>query len=213
MNKFFNKVFSFALCIVFCFSLTSCKPKKDKDYLYDWLIENGELVGSTTLSFEDSIDTNHRYKLSYYSYGTIDVEYFITDYEGYCVSSRLPLFTGEDKVSSSISLTNSDCLERGKYYSHYRSNFQRKSPITLGDFFGDEINLGGYSFIKDGHFYVDYDAMPDDFRAKVKTSQHMDDLCEELSHSSLCSILDWLNETICPLADMELSDFGYEKYK
>ena len=213
MKRFINKFCYIALCIILSFSLISCNQPKDKEYVYNWLLENGELINGTELVYSDKIDSFHTYKLCYSSNmvgSNLCAVYVINNYNGYNVSLTLPLYTNSNNVLTYISIDNAEGFERGLEYYHNRNIFQRKSPITHNDTYGDTIDLSKYPHKEvDGKIIVD---VPQDVKEQLNEMKHMNALCEELAQESLCSILDWLKTKICPLADMELSDFGYEKY-
>ena len=182
--------------------------EKDGDYLYNWLLENGELVNGTKIVYSDN-----DFSLCYDTaepYTKLFVVYSVSDYEGYQLEARVPLF-GLAIESSSITLINDEGFTRGLKYSHTPSSFTNKTPIKHVDTFGDTISTADYPLeYVDGKYVMH---VPEEDKPKLAELKRMNALCEELAHKSLCSILDWLSAEICPLADMEMSDFGYFDYK
>ncbi len=220
MKKFAIKLSTILLLVVICLStLYGCSTKetsedaKDNDYLYNWLLENGELINGTALIYEEKLDENKVFAL-HYDTGYVNelfVTYSITDYEGYQLEATLPLFIDDDKVLSHLTLINADGFTRGLEYYHTPNSFTSKTPVEHRDTYGDTISMEDYP-----HEYVDGKIVvkvPDEDKAKIEELKRMNNLCEELSHGTLCNILDWLNEKICPLAEMKISDFGYKAYK
>jgi hypothetical protein len=120
------------------------------------------------------------------------------------------VFTDFNLVAATISLANIDGFTRGLKFYHDRETFQKRSPISHGDSYGDTIDLSEYphEYI-DGKYHVD---IPYEVKVKLEEMDNMNALCESLAQPSIREILDWLNTSVCPLADMDLSDFGYEKY-
>lgn len=209
-----KKLLIILLLVSICLStFTGCSKKKDEDYLYNWLLENGELVNSSALVYEEKIDSNKTFAL-HYDTGYINqlfVTYSITDYEGYILEAQMPLFIEGEKVLSSITLINADGFTRGLEYSHNPKQFTNKTPVEHGDATGDILSYADYP-----HEYVDGKIIvkiPEEDKPKFAEYEKMYDLCKELSQETLCDILDWLTEEICPLAKMDISDFGYKAYK
>ena len=211
MKKLAIFLFSTLLLVTICLSTfagCSLSLKKDKDYLYDWLLENGALVNGTKLVYSDNnfslhFDTGYVHELF--------ATYTVTDYEGYQLEVRLPLFTEDEKVLSTITLINAEGYTRGIEYYHTPGRFTNKTPIEHGDAIGDTLSYADYP-----HEYVDGKIIvkvPEEDKPKIAEYEKMYALCEELSHGTLCDILDWLTEEICPLAEMNISDFGYKAYK
>jgi hypothetical protein len=97
-------------------------------------------------------------------------------------------------VEAWISLMNSDGFTRGLEYYHNPETFTKKTPIEHSDTFGDTL------------------VVPESTKEEIEELEKMNELCEELAHGSLCSIIDWLNESLCPKAKFKLSDLGYSHY-
>lgn len=238
MLNFFKKICSnirtlssVFLLLAICLSVfNGCSAKdknkdkdyvKDKDYLYNWLLENGELVDNTELLYKDNAFT-----LSTKGPKKIFVEYKTTNSDGYEITVQLPLYSKSEKVSTEISVESEDAGSTLTYY-HIAKSFTRKSPIEYGSTSNyppfETINLNDYGELiyENGKYvlHVDENKREEYEQRKNKNAeieaQHIihEDIAKDLSHESLCTILDWLKKKICPLAKMEISDFGYNAYK
>lgn len=172
--------------------------EKDEAYLYDWLLENGELVGGTDLVYRHVTQQGVMYALNCNTENSEPyfwVSYIKPNYKGYEVRGHLPLDPNHrlytNTIIASISLYDyEERITRGLDFSHNKKVFTNKTPIEFDDYFGY-----------------------DDFKNSMDKIIAMNDLCDELSHPTLCDMLDWLKDDVCPLAKMDMSDFGYEKYK
>ncbi len=67
-------------------------------------------------------------------------------------------------------------------------------------------------------FYVD-ESKREEYEQKIKSNAELtaqqelrESIAKELAQKALCDILNWLNKEICPLAEMDISDFGYTAY-
>ena len=204
-------------------TLAGCSPevKKDKDYLYNWLLENGELANGTELMYKDgefTLRTDHSQEMV--------VEYIIPDYNGYKITVRLPLYSKSDKASAVISVHKRTASSSLTYY-HTAKNFTKKSPISYGTISSypqlETINKADYGTSKyeNGMFVFYFDASKwEEYEQKIKANKEIsaqqelrESIAKDLAHEALCDILDWLNEEICPSAKMDVSEFGYKAYK
>lgn len=213
------------LVTIICLSsLCGCSPKetpKDKQYLYNWLLENGELVNGTELMYQDNtftLRTDH-------SQGMF-VDYVIPNYNGYEITVQLPLFSESENTSTTISVQNEDSSTT-LTYCHTAKDFTTKSPIKHDDIHSypplETIIMDDYGTFKYENgklvFHLD-ESKREEYEQKtkinkeIKTQQELrENIAKELAHETLCEILDWLNDEICPLTEMDISDFGYNAYK
>ncbi len=209
MKKFIVSLFSAILIVSICLStLSGCDKAYSKERLYNWLLDNGELVNGTKLVYTDNEFALH-YDTGYVH--ELFVTYSLTDYEGYQLEVRVPLFINGEKVLSTITLINNNGFTRGLEYYHTPKSFTNKTPIEHGDTIGDTISMADYP-----HEYVDGKVIvkvPEEDKPKIEEFKRMGSLCEELSHEMLCDILDWLKNSLCPSAEMDISDLGYKAYK
>lgn len=212
---------SMLLLVAICLSTfagCSLELKKDKDYLYDWLLDNGELVNATELIYKDetfTLRSDHSKKLF--------VDYTIPDYKGYEITVKLPLYSESEKVIAEISVHNEDSSSVFSCY-HYPKTFTSKTPLEFDtisqhpDY--DYIIMSDYgtTTYEDGKmvFHLD-ESKREEYEKKKKYNEEIDaqrelreTMAKEISHKTLCDILDWLNEEI---AEMDISDFGYKAYK
>ena len=206
MKKKFYIIFIFLLCTLI---LSSCdigsislgeKPK-DADYLYDWLAENGNLVGGTCLQYSGTNAKGDRFSLCYDTdlpeksrwYVSYETEHIF----GYKIETKLFLFSESKKTYVYISASG-----RGDYSDYYRSmeyshnpkSFTKNSPIERGELSGSTVHV------------------PDSDKSLVQEIIALNTICEDNAQKNLCTILDWLEASVCQTANMEMSDFGYDKY-
>lgn len=178
----------FGLCLVAHIIIFVCVcpliSKKSEKHLYDWLEENGQLLNGTDLEYKQTGEVGDLFVLRY-STVSAGMMYieYSTHYEGYHITVELPLFYKDDGVLTRIEVENEDFLYRGLEYYHNRKEFTRNSPIEHHDWYGNTEAYG------------------------------MTSICEDFAQKSICKILDWMSESLCPSVKMELSDFGYTKYK
>lgn len=189
-----------ALCLLLSICITilggcSTEKAKDEEYLYNWLLENGELVNGTKLVYEEKLEDGKVFALHYDTGYTHELFVtYTTNYDGYELKVRLPLLTDSSKVITWLTLVNNDDFTHGLEYYHNPDTFTKKTPIEHGDGFGDTIVINEAT------------------KEEREEWEKMYKLCAELAHESLCSLIDWLNESLCPKAKLELSDLGYLKY-
>lgn len=206
---------SVLLLVIICISVFSGCSTKDKDYLYNWLLENGELVNNTELIYKDNTFT-----LNAKSSKKIFVEYKTINSDGYEITVQLPLYSKSEKVSTEISVESKDASSSLTYY-HTANSFTRKTPIEYGSTSNypplNTITIGEYrngEYIPPDKNQKEENKRLQEENEKIKALHTIhEDIAKGLSHESLCTILDWLNEEICPLAKMEISDLGYKAYK
>jgi hypothetical protein len=226
MKKFVSLI-AVLLLVVFCLSACSENPQetgtlpiqeteaspKDADYLYNWLTEHGTLVGGTCLQYSatDSsgikftlcYDTNYVEKLRW------QVQYITSDDSGRTINTQLFLFYDGSKTPVNISVDGSGCFYGYSRYMEYSinpQNFTNNSPIDMG-------NCDGSTVVRDvfipGQGSTTVTDNKEGLQAELDT---MDRICKDRAQKSLCVILDWLENTFCPTANMTMADFGYEKY-
>ena len=221
MKKLAVILFSILLLIAICLCTFSGLPlevKKDKDYLYDWLLENGELMDGIDLMYKDgnfTLRTDHSRKMF--------VDYTIPDYDGYEVKVQLPLFNESEKITATISVHNNDSSSTVLCY-HSPKNFTMKTPleydttyvypdygyIIMSDYGTTVYEDGKYVFHLDEDKREEYEKKKQ-YNAEINAQRELrEKIAKEVSHKSISEILDWLNEEI---AEMNISDFGYKSYK
>lgn len=179
--------------------LSACGPTKDADYLYDWLTEHGTLVNGTRLEYSYMYEPGSEITLCYDTAmgNSFYVNYTIKDYFGRKVITKLFLFSDSKEAPSCISVYGigeySDYYRSLEYY-HAPALFTKNSPIERGELGGSTVHV------------------PDSEKALITEILALNTICEDRAQTSLCRILDWLENTFCPAAKMSMSDFGYEKY-
>ena len=182
---------------------------KDRDYLYNWLLENGELAsGGTSVVYKEVYSNNRVYSLYYNtsSANRIFASYTSKNSEGYIIIVTVELFTsGDEETNAEIVVINSDDKRRGLKYYHNPQQFTVNTPISIVSAFGDHF--------PDKEASGKYDDPLESFNAWKKPMEEVEDVGKKSIHSGICSIIDWLNDSICTKAKMDLSDFGYELYR
>lgn len=157
--------------------------KQREKHLYNWLEENGQLLNGTDLVYQQTGEVGDLFVLRYSTASSVMCIEYSTHYEGYHITVELPLFYEDNEVLTTIEVENEDFLYRGLEFSHNRKEFTRNSPIEHHDWYGNTEAYG------------------------------MTSICEDFAQKSICKILDWMSESLCPSVKMELSDFGYTKYE
>lgn len=218
---------SIVLLIAVCLCIFSgCKQEAAKkispeERLYNWLLDNGELINGTNLVYQDnnfSLHTDHSKKMF--------VDYTISDYNGYEITIQLPLYSESKKNKVKISVQNTDSSSTLACY-HYPETFTLKTPLeydTLSQYPDyDYINMSEYGTTKseDGKmvFYVDESKREEleerkQYNAEIDVQRNLrEKIAKEISNKSISDILEWLQLEICPEAEMDISDFGYKAYK
>lgn len=195
-----------------------------EELLYNWLLENGELVDGTELVYKDNaytLCTDHSKKMF--------VNYIIPVYNGYEVIVQLPLFVNSDEVTAEISVANEEGTSTLAYY-HNLKEFTVKSPIEFGSFthcpalinetgillddYGEWVYENGkYTFRFDDSKRDEYEQLVKQNNEIIMQRETREQIAKELSHKSILNILDWLKNEICTSAGIDISDLGYEYYK
>lgn len=174
---------------------------RDAGYLYDWLTEYGTLVDGTCLQYSEKdadgnafilcYNTNYVEKLRWH------VQYTTTDASGRAINTQLFLFYEGNNVPARTTVFGADSFEdyyRTLEYFHAPAQFTHNSPISIGELDGSTVHV------------------PDSDRALVEEILTMNTICEDNAQKNLCVILDWLKDSLCPAANMKISDLGYDKY-
>lgn len=191
-----------AILLLASFLMTTCIGcSKDADYLYDWLLEHGTLVDGTCLQYSETDKSGAKFMLCYDT-NYVDklrwqVQHSTTDSSGRTIITTLFLFSAGKEASSHISvygLGEYDDYYRSLEYYHNPAIFTKNSPIEQGELSGSTVHV------------------PDSEKALIKEILTLNTICENRAQKSLCLILDWLENTFCPAANMNMSDFGYDNY-
>lgn len=212
-----------ALVLTMLYTVKSVTSQQgSEEILVDWLLENGELTENGT----ELVYKNKAFTLRTNNSKKIFVEYKIPNYDDYEIIVELPLCSKSEKVETTITVQTEDASSTLKYY-HNAASFTRKSPVKHGSISSyppvNSIHMDDYgeSIYENGKyvFYVDEDKREEFEKLKNANIQIeeqriiREDLAKNLSHEVLCRMLDWLNNTVCPMADCSLSDLGYCAYK
>ena len=191
------------------------QANSNNDTLYNWILENGELVNGTDLIYKNggfTLYTNISRKMY--------VEYIIPNHNGYTVTVRLPLF--EKEVTSEFTVQN-ETSSSLVFCTHYPENFTLKTPLEykisseIPDF--DYIDRSKYGTTKyeDGKmvFYLDENKR-EEYEKKLQYNNEISDkrkerenIAKEISHRAISDILDWLKSE----TNMDAIDLGYIQYK
>jgi hypothetical protein len=195
--------------------LAYIKRPKDEAYLYEWMTENASLIDGTRLQYTDTQKNGSKFTLNYDTYNYVEsmkwyIEYDIPEREGYCTTVHVTLYWEDNECPATITVSgtgNLDGYNRTLKYSHNPESFTRGSPIKTNSYSGSTVPTDGNFPELAGSSFLDSERL---LQAKL---EYMDQKCSILAHSSLCKVLDWLNESFCPEANMSISDFGYSSYK
>ena len=191
----------------------SLKNNKDKEYLYNWLVDEGTLVDNSNLEYtttKDGASYSLCYSTDYIDSLNMMILYSSVTDEGYTISARIHLFTGDETVFY-ISAEN-DELNRWYKYSFTSSTYKNNTPLTYIDNDGYTIDISEYMWFDGEKYHVDYNSMPSEMKEKIETLKVLGGLCEDSAKPILNNMLNWLKDEICLLTNMNLSDFGYQKY-
>lgn len=153
------------------------------------------------------------------------MDYKIQDYKGYRITVTLPLYSDSKNVETKI-LVNNDNSSSSLSFYHYPETFSNKSPIEYGSIINSPqteqllIDNFGEFIEENGKLVFHLDESKRQEYEKIKSKNNdiesqrtiREEIAKELSHKSLCNILDWLNKKICPSLEMNISDFGYYAY-
>lgn len=217
-----KKITSIIAILLLAFSLFSAcnnvqqtvgDTPKDADYLYDWLTEHGTLVGGTCLQYSETdangdrfilcYDTNYVEKLRW------QVQYTTKDASGRTINTQLFLFYVGNNSPAEISVHGTGEFDGYYRYMEYSINpqkFTNNSPIAMG-------NCDGSTVVRDVFIAGQGPTtVVDDKEGLQDELDTMDRECEDLAQENLCLTLDWLKDSLCPTANMKMSDFGYDKY-
>lgn len=177
-----------AICLLISITLYFCGcsliAKQREKHLYNWLLENGQLLNGTDLEYKQTGAVGDLFVLRYSSgsSSTMFIEYS-THSDEYQITVKVPLFSKTDKVLARIEVENEAFEYRGLEYYHNTKEFTRNSPVTHHEWYGNT------------------------------TSYALSSTCEEFAQTGICKILDWMKDSLCPATGMKLSDFGYSKYQ
>lgn len=185
------------------------KPK-GSEYLHEWMLEHGVLVGGTQLQYTDYYSDGTKFVLCYDN-NKIDSQKWYVECSypetSYCDTTvKLTLFwEGEDSPGRVVACGTGNIDEYYRYleFTHTPAMFASNSPITVTETGGSTAPIGSEQenvFTDDG-LSLRYQLLKLDAR------------CSACSQAGVCKILDWLKESFCPEADMSMDDFGYTSYK
>jgi hypothetical protein len=189
--------------------LTVEDAKKNRDYLYNWLLENGDLTGNgESVVYKESVGNNCTYSLHYNSSSPdkIFASYTSKNSGGYVIIVTVELFaSGQEESNAKVVVYNKDNNMRCLEYYHNPQNFSANTPIEL-------VSVSGHDFPDRNISSKDYDTVAEAYAAWVKPMREVEDIGKNSIHAGICSIIDWIDESLCSKAEMDLSDFGYLMY-
>lgn len=184
---------------------TATKPKVvDEEYIYDWLVDNGQLVNNGTgLVYEEKTADGKTFRLRYDIYHGGEEElyavYSVRDRYGYPISVKMNLFEDDSKILAHINTISSYGYNRGLYFYHNPKNFTKNATIELGG-----ITIDGW---------LDENGLDDIIETEeLLENRTIISILRDIAQESLCELLDWIKEDFCPKADIEMSDLGYLRY-
>ena len=191
------------------------KRPKDETYLYEWMTKNASLIDGTRLQYTDTQKNGSKFSLNYDTYNYVDrmkwyIQYDIPEREGYYTTVHVTLYWDNKECPSTITVSGTGKLEgysRTLEYSHNPDGFTRGSPIKINSYDGSTVPTDGNIPELSGSSLLGLE------RALQLKLDYMDQKCSILAHSSLCKVLDWLQNEFCPTANMKISDFGYTSYQ
>lgn len=233
-SKGMKKIVALILSVLLAIVLTGCEftqttsaPAEpstqinvDRDFVYDWLLENGELQNGEELVYT-SKDGQSELTVQTDASKRIWVYYDFQDEEGNHVSMNMELFReGKDKFECEIL----DDTETGVYrsYQFKRATFTRKSPISnernLSYYIdggtaesvwmsqeGPKMAKRSWQTSKEEHIPV-----PED---KYNAFQAIRENFAERAQQHLCSTLDAIHNGFCVPMGITIHDLGYEKFE
>lgn len=193
----------------------------DDDYIYNWLLKNGELKNGTELIYNRELSDVCSYSIYTDTDKCIEFTYTTNELVLYSISLSMDLFS-PNKASFSCEII--DRTETGVCtdYIHYRTSFTRNSPIESkgiaghildGDYLTsiDIIDGKRYrTYYKSGEGIV-YEEISSDKIQTWKTEKEI--LSNEVAQKLLCAAIETLNNDFCPLVGIDIIDLGYENYK
>lgn len=218
MKRFALAIFALFLMTIGLGALSGCSNQKEnpQDVLYNWLLENGELVDGSDFVYKDGDFT-----LYTDSSRKMFVDCIIHDYNGYEVTVQLPLFSGSKNVKGEIIVQNKDSYGRFFCY-HNPENFTMKTPLSFDRGYQnpdiETISLDDYGTFKDEDgkliFCLD-ESKREEYERKKEHNEETnrqielrEGIAREVSHKAISSILDWLNKK----TNIDASDLGYAQY-
>ena len=194
---------------------TNC-PNLNEDFMYYWLVANGQLSNGTDLYYTENLASGEEYTLFYTesrSASKIWARYRIYNYNGYTITTEIPLFAKNDTVEIACTYSNATGVECSNKYSFSKKNFTSKSPI----------NPKGWNDIDPEVFYSSSLSQDEiakkEYERKLlkevrqKMTKELDTFVDESTQNNVCNLLKWIELNILNPANFDISDLGYTNYK
>lgn len=197
----------------------TAKVKLDNEFVYDWLLENGELVDSTELVYSINKEDGSSLTIATDTSKAIGITYTFKE-NNYQITCGMGMFGG-NKHSFSCKVVDESSTGKENSYTFKKNSFNRNTPLSGkkhvnwyidGDTIQSLIWKGGkcvqevYSASKGGS--VDKE-IP---KEKVEKARTADEIITKDAQKYLCALLVVMEKDLCPLLEIDMKDLGYMSF-
>jgi hypothetical protein len=180
-------------------------PEQTYKLIYDWLVENGDLLNGETLVYSELNNFNKTYEVWTYRYNDkvlfaeLLIDNYLVDGKPCKLSVSLELLPDQDGIARMIvsldSLTSRAYCTKNYYIDV--DTFRKNVPIESGDV-QCSSNTPAFNFT-----YT-----PEE---KADSLNYLDDINDN-SYEYLIDLLEWVANDFAPKVSLTIQDFGYIKY-
>lgn len=196
--------------------------KKDKEYVYNWLQENGRLEDGSNLVYTSERADGSKLKVTATAEKELAASYNFKNEQGLEVTCEVPLFPSKEKYELCCTILNENQTGVSKTFQFYPAKFTSKSPLL-------NENIGWVYLEGDINQSVDmengvpkvyyYSAAQKKSVAKTVPSEvyqqmvNISDNFSEPAQAALCKTLNVLQTDFCAVAGTSTQDLGYKEFK
>lgn len=227
-----KRIVIFTLVILLIFNLTACssivkiisettpKIEFNNEYVYNWLLDNGELINGTILSHTINYDNGAYLCLSSTSDKVITVIYSYVPSNGLSICLSMPLFS-QSMLYFDCEIVDETITGVKKQCALNKIDFTKNSPIEINDFicFYSDGYYIDHLIYNNGKYYREYYSAQEHAvvqaeipQTKVAIINSIDDNFALYAQKGVCVMLNSIYADLCPLWSIEMADLGFTKY-
>lgn len=198
----------------------TAKVKLDNEFVYDWLLENGELVDSTELVYSINKEDGSSLKITTTTSKTIRLTYTFME-NNYQITCGIDMF-GENEHIFSCKVIDESSIGKENSYFLKKSSFTQNTPLSEKEhvsWYIDGDSISSFAFKGDKYVYRSYSSAnggsfvdEEISKEKVEKAHAADEIITKNAHKYLCTMLGAMENDLCPLLEIDMKDLGYDNF-